>query len=313
MKESIAVLLAAYNGSRYIEEQISSILSSVVSIPVSIEIGLDPSDDGTERILVNIAGESVRVNCNQKPSGGACQNFSRLVDHALTLDDKYYAFSDQDDLWDECKLAEGLSKLRDMENQYGQEIPLLVFSDSRLVDENLNTFAPSFMAAEGLNPSNIYEFSKLTIQNVGQGCTFLFNKALLELASPIPENARMHDHWIMMVACAFGKIAYLDKPLLSYRQHSSNVLGASDYSVFGAIDRFINQAGSISHSLKKSQCQAGSFAFQYKSRLPAERYEFLVEFSKVSEKKFFSRKMFCLKHRLKMSGKLRTVGLYVCI
>lgn len=314
MKENrVVVLLAAFNGSRYIEQQVSSIFSSCGDVPVSVVVGLDPSSDNTDEVLEGVNDGMLLVLRNKEPSGGAKQNFSKLAEYAVGLDEKYFAFSDQDDVWDSDRLILTLRRLREMECRYGAETPLLVFSDSRVVAEDLTVVEPSFLAAESLAPSIAGDFRRLATQNVGQGCTFLFNRALLELATPVPDAARMHDHWFMLVASVFGKVDYVAKPLLSYRQHSSNVLGSKGYDIGGAVHRALRKSDAIKAAISQSEAQAKAFGIRYQNQLVPEVRGFFIEFGGLSEKSFLSRRWFCLKHRLKMSGILRTIGLYIFV
>lgn len=313
MNSSVAVLLAAYNGARFIESQIQSIFSSELKIPLSVVVGLDPSTDATLEVLNSIDDERMSVVYNDTPSGGAKYNFARLVDCALSLPDRYYAFSDQDDVWDSDRLAIGVELLKDHESRLGANVPLLVFSDSRVVDENLAVVNPSFMATEKLDPVTAEHFNRLIVQNVGQGCTFMFNRALLELAAPVPSSARMHDHWFMLVACAFGKVIYVNKPLLSYRQHSNNVVGAAGYGVVKALLRVWKGSRAIRASLASSQQQAEVFARRYEQELGQERYDFMMRFAGLPQLGFWARRSFLYKHGIRMSGTLRRFGLYAYV
>lgn len=313
MRDSVAVLLAAYNGAKFIRSQVVSILSSELEIPLSVSVSLDPSTDDTLGILGSIASDSLSVILNEVPSGGAKYNFARLVEHARSLPDRYYAFADQDDVWDADRLAAGVALLKEHEGRLGDKVPMLVFSDSRVVDEDLGVISPSFMAAEKLDPAIAECFNRLIVQNVGQGCTFLFNRALLELAAPVPGAARMHDHWLMLVASAFGKVIYVNRPLLSYRQHSSNVVGAAGYGFFSALVRACKRGQAIRDSLSCSRQQAEAFALRFEPMLGRDRYEFLIRFARLPQLGFWARRLFVYKYGVRMSGALRRIGLYLYI
>lgn len=310
MREGVAVLLAAFNGEKYIYQQISSILSSRCEVDVSIFVAVDPSADRTIDILECFQGQSVYFFSNEKLSGGAKQNFSRLVDYALGLDFRYYAFADQDDVWDSNKIQLSLDRLREMERFHCFDFPLLVFSDSRLVSEDLSLLEPSFMKAESLRYESANNMYRLVLQNVGQGCTMLFNRSLLEMAAPVPQEARMHDHWFMLVACVFGRVGYIPQALVSYRQHSSNVLGGGRLDIRSAIYRALREGQGIKKAIMQSQSQAKVFCSRYKGFLDMMDYDFLVNFGSLSTKGFFYRKWFCLKHKLCMGDALRTLGFY---
>lgn len=312
-KDKITVLLAAFNGEKYIEKQIYSIISSKIQSDIHVIIGLEPSEDQTDLLLKKFESPSIVVVRNPTPSGSAKNNFSSLAEHALKTDGNYFSFSDQDDDWDDDKLALTYNKLREMECQYGNRTPLLVFSDSRLVTAELRVIASSFMANESLSPDAAQNFKQLIIQNVGQGCTFIFNRALLEIATPIPCAARFHDHWFLLVACAFGKIDFIQKPLLSYRQHSSNVLGSKGTDLFNSIYRVARKAESIRTAITELQSQAKAFSVCYGTQVAPEIKKYLDDFADLRERGFLFRKIFCLKHGLKMSNSTRTAGLYLFI
>jgi hypothetical protein len=105
--------------------------------------------------------------------------------------------------------------------------PILVHSDLQVVDESLRLIAESMARYQGLETSR-NSFANLLISNLVTGCTALINEALARKALPIADDAIMHDWWLALVASCFGKIVYLDTPLVQYRQHGSNTIGAKE-------------------------------------------------------------------------------------
>lgn len=311
--KKVMVLLAAYNGERFIYEQIASILSARDFLDVVVCVGLDPSTDATSTVLERFAADGVEVVANAKSSGGAKQNFTQLVDYALGHSSDYYAFSDQDDVWDAKKLEKSINMLSNMEAEHGENLPLLVFSDSRLVKENLELISSSFIQSARLDPRSAGDIFRLIIQNVGQGCTFVFNRALLEMAAPVHKDARMHDHWFMLVASAFGKVGFIPEPLVSYRQHSSNVLGGSRFGFYTASKRVFNNLKELRVSIERTQLQAAAFADRYQELLDLDTISVLYEFSNLSAKSWLYRKFFCFNHRLRMGDPIRTFGFYLFV
>jgi hypothetical protein len=89
----------------------------------------------------------------------------------------------------------------------------------------LNELDRSFMAYAGIDPRR-NRFGALLLGNVATGCTVLVNRALYQLARPIPPEIPMFDHWLAQVAAGLGRIAYLDQPTVQYRQHGANAIGA---------------------------------------------------------------------------------------
>ena len=302
----VTVLLATYNPGPYLYEQIRSI-SGVSQILISD----DCSTDGTlERIHSGQYGENVKLVSSGIKFGSAKSNFSALLN---LCNSEYAFFCDQDDVWLPDKISLSLTRLKELEAIYGTNTPLLVFSDSTVVNQDLSVISNSFWKYEGLNPNFANSFKNLVIQNVAQGCTMCFNKALIDKALPIPDEAIMHDWWLMLVASAFGRIDFLERPTILYRQHGSNEVGAKSYSLSTSIYRFLKERDTIRSSLRLSQTQAKAFRDRYSSSLTPELSSFLTRYSGISNKNYFSRLFFCLRHRLKKCKIARTIGLYVFI
>jgi hypothetical protein len=113
-------------------------------------------------------------------------------------------------------------------------------------------------------------FSNLVISNLVTGCTALINESLAEKALPIPESAIMHDWWLALVAAAFGKLVYLDIPLVRYRQHGSNTIGAKEFTKVSVVSmslcRRILERKPNEHLIEVS-IQAAEFHRRYGSQL----------------------------------------------
>ncbi len=105
-------------------------------------------------------------------------------------------------------------------------MPILVHGDVEVTDESMNSLHPSMARLQMFNQPDVIHPLTLIVQNHVVGCTMLFNRRLLELALPFPREAYMHDWWIAMLAEFVGRRQYLDRPLLRYRQHQSNEVGA---------------------------------------------------------------------------------------
>jgi hypothetical protein len=101
----------------------------------------------------------------------------------------------------------------------------LVHSDLELVDAAGNRLGVRYLQRQRLDPERTAPVD-LALTNVVTGCTALCNRALLELALPLPVEALMHDWWLALVASAFGRIGWLPQATVLYRQHGANVLGA---------------------------------------------------------------------------------------
>lgn len=220
----VAVLMATYNGASYVIEQISSIENQSIS---QIEVIL--SDDGSSDATVELLGHegSYPNNFCFVRKGGHLANFSHLVNLAKLSTNEYFAFSDQDDVWHSKKVELMLNRLKELEKLHDVDTPILVHCDLRVVDERLNEIAPSFVHHQGLGDPNEHDFPEFCYKNVVTGCATLFNRALLDTAGPIPTSAVIHDFWFGLCAKYFGILDYMDIPLIDYRQHGKNAVGAT--------------------------------------------------------------------------------------
>jgi glycosyltransferase involved in cell wall biosynthesis len=224
---SVEVLLATYNGSRYIREQIDSILGQ--DFPnLTILARDDGSTDGTRDLLFHYA-EHLPGRFKMLPAsttnGGILGNFLALM-KASTAD--YICFADQDDVWLPDKVRKTKETMDRLESTAGSSTPLLVFSDLRVVDENLAVLYPSFWAHMGIDPERVHHFNKLVVRGVVTGCTMMVNRALLKLSLRIPSDSRLHDRWIALLASTMGSAAVLRDQTILYRQHDRNAVGTGE-------------------------------------------------------------------------------------
>lgn len=227
MKSRTAVLLAAWNGERYLEEQIESILHQTGQ-DFELYIHDDGSDDGTQDILRDYSARYPGIVhiLEYEPQGGAAANFFSLLQR---VEAEYYFFSDQDDVWLPEKMEHSLKLLCGLEEKNGQNTPALVFSDLRVVDAHLGTIDDSYLHFSGRDPRGV-DLVSLLRRNVAAGCTIAVNRACVQAALHIPDIRQvfMHDWWLMLTAAACGEIAFLEEATVLYRQHGANAVGAGE-------------------------------------------------------------------------------------
>jgi glycosyltransferase involved in cell wall biosynthesis len=234
--ESVAILLAVYNGEKHLEALLLSLLEQDYPC-IQIHVRDNCSTDGTLGILQKWQkrhSSKITLYLSER-NVGVIGNFAELV--KLT-DEPYTMFCDCDDVWKKDKVSKTLAKMKELERSHGTQFPLLVHTDLIVVDERLNVIAPSFWNYSRLNTRDSCQLlPRLLVQNQVTGCTMLINRALKNLAAPIPSNCVMHDWWIALVAACFGKVDSLSTATLYYRQHSSNDTGAKSYSVLSFLKR----------------------------------------------------------------------------
>jgi rhamnosyltransferase len=188
----------------------------------------DGSTDGTPALLARLAREEPRLTVLDAPGRlGVVGNFGALLEAARRAGADYVLPCDQDDEWRPDKLSRALALMAGLEERHGRATPLLVHSDLEVVDRELRPLHPSFLAFQGLRHEGEDPLRVLLVQNFVTGCASLLNRALLELALPIPARCIMHDWWVAQCAAARGAIGFLPDATVRYRQHAANQVGAA--------------------------------------------------------------------------------------
>ena len=209
-----AVLLATYNGEKYITEFLDS-LDQQSYQDFMLIVCDDGSSDATLSILNSYSYKLSITILNSTQRLGAARNFMKLlVDSGDNFE--YYFFADQDDYWHPYKIERALIKLAEQRN-----LPTLYCSGVELVDAHLThiSFPP---------PHRVIGLNNALVENIAIGCTIaLNNKARHIVTEKLPKDFSMHDWWVHIVISAFGHVIYDDFTSLKYRQHGGNTIGAA--------------------------------------------------------------------------------------
>lgn len=211
----VTVLMSTYNGQQYLEQQMDSILSQR-GVNVEILVRDDCSFDNTLNILRNYEDKYDNVHVIEgRENWGACRSFLYLIRSNNTS--KYYALSDQDDIWDTDKLLCAVEKL-DCKNI---NTPLLYYSNLRIIDKNGN-----FIRLSHRSPHTALRKYSALSENLATGCTIVYNNRLAKIAEAVqPVDYSMHDAWLYLVAKLFGETVYDFDPHINYRIHGDNEIG----------------------------------------------------------------------------------------
>lgn len=221
---TVLILMATFNGSPYIAEQLDSIRSQTMS-KWNLIVRDDGSSDNTKQIIKEYSGVDSRIKLIEDDLGrlGPAGNFNRLMEIAIGSKTPYFAFADQDDVWNEEKLGIQLRLMDETEKRFGYDNPILIHSDLQVVDEKLKLINNSYARYQRMLHPDTDDLRTLLVQNVAVGTTIMINRSLLKTAVPVPTSAHMHDWWLVLCAAVFGIIIYTPFKLGKYRIHPLNV------------------------------------------------------------------------------------------
>lgn len=298
----IAIVMATYNGEEYIKEQLDSIINQTYK-SWNLFIHDDGSTDNTLRIIndyIDKYDEKIKLISGPK-TGGAKNNFFYLMKH---VDANYMMFSDQDDVWLKDKVEKTFHKMKEVEKKNDKK-PILVYSDLSVVDENLNVISPKMSEYQKFDMNNLRTKDFLA-ENKVTGCTMMINKTLKDYACQAEtyNDIIMHDWWIALLASSTGIIEFISEPLILYRQHGDNSVGALNFN-FGYILKRMTNFQSVKERLLKTQNQA-----KYAAKILNLKEDNVVyKYGNLNKLRKMKRLNFYIKNGVKKSGIIRSIGL----
>lgn len=220
----ISVVMATYNGARFVREQVSSLLEQT-QLPAELVVADDGSTDGTLGIVRDaLAGAPFPVRLYANPERkGFRRNF---IEAASCATASLVAFCDQDDVWRPDKLAR-------MAQMFDDPNVMLAYHNAVITDLEGRITGQLYAPDGGRKRS---ESSRVDPWSSSLGFTQVFRRDLISL-TPLHMISRdflfsheilAHDQWFFFLATSFGRVAFLNENLVAYRQHESNVFGAVD-------------------------------------------------------------------------------------
>lgn len=224
-RPTLSVALCTYNGAAHLGEQLES-LAAQTRLPDELVVCDDRSGDATADLVRAFAARApfpVWLRVNER-NLGSTRNFEQAV---RLCGGDVIALCDQDDVWlpEKLERTEAVFRARP---QVG-----LVFGDAEVVDDGLRPLGYRLWASYGFGARlqrrvrRGRAFDVLMLRNVVTGATMAFRSRFREPALPVPEGSgRIHDGWIALVVAALAPVALLDEPLVLYRQHAAQQIGA---------------------------------------------------------------------------------------
>ena len=311
----ISVLLATFNGERYLGEQLDSLLEQTVGDCFEIVVRDDGSTDSTIEILesyrsahptrIRLVPFDVRL--------GAKFNFVRLLGEARG---KYIAFCDQDDLWQPDKLAIQQRVIEDLERDHGAETPLLCCSDAAVTDAELRITCPSYFAKHRLSPVDGRDatLARLLFRNFAIGATVMMNRSLVAQCQCMPEDSIMHDWWAALVATCLGRVCVLPAALILYRQHGANAVGSRTRTMPTTLAAVIDALELSRRRTEACLRQADALRLALGTCLTTPQCEVLDRFFEFGRRRWWQRAATLVRTRAYKPGLLLNgVHLYACM
>lgn len=301
MKKKVSILIATYNGEKYLKRQLESLYKQ------DIDIEIYASDDGSNDNTLNILHEyqqsdsSIKLYILQGPQKGFAQNFISLI-HQMPLENNYYAFCDQDDIWHPQKLSKAVEALQNL----NQNTPLLYCSRTQLINHEDKEIGYSPLFTKKPN------FKNALVQNIGGGNTMVFNQKTLELLkqTSLDNNIVSHDWWTyLLVTGAGGEVIYSPSAHIQYRQHNANLIG-SNQGVLARIKR-INALlkGKFQNWNTRNLTELSKLSFL----LEPKNQKILNQFIKAKQSRFPFNLVKYARLRLYRQTMLGNLGLYFAI
>ena len=220
MNPKIEILMATYNGEKYVGEQIDSIINQTYE-NWKLLIRDDNSTDKTLEILKEYEKKDKRIKVIEDKKGnlGFVKNFEELLNCST---EDWVMFSDQDDYWLENKIEKYVTTLNENSNDIFEK-PILIHSNSFICDDNLKIIKNEFINS---NIASKYDEDSYYFAYFVQGSTVLINRKIIDLALPFSKNVTIHDRYFHLLAEFLGKRVFINESLIKYRQHSNNKIGA---------------------------------------------------------------------------------------
>ena len=220
--QTVQIAMTTYNGERFLDQQIESILAQDYT-DWQLFIRDDASSDRTPEVLRawrDRYPEKIILIEETPPLHLGIPNTARSLMAALTS--HYVMRSDQDDVWHPNKITCAMREMNRLEACHGRDVPLLVYFDARMIDQNGRQLYPSFWRHVGHRPERNRSVGRFCLECHALGCTEIFNRALVELATPTPESVRYPDWWYALVALSLGAVASSHEITLDWRRHNTN-------------------------------------------------------------------------------------------
>jgi glycosyltransferase involved in cell wall biosynthesis len=310
----VHIISSVLNGERYLPDFIASLVKQTHT-DWMLWIRDDGSTDTSAAILRDAQAKDRRVQLMESggPRLGLAATYGWVLER-IPSDTAYVMCGDVDDVWLPNKIERTLPAMLNAERAAPMGTPILVHSDLTVVDAELRVRAPSFWEMSGFDPDSA-TLRRLVVRNVVTSPGIMMNGALRRAIGRTPPEALYQDWWYALVAAALGRIVALRESTVLYRQHESNLVGASAdptrslRAMPAALLRGLRNGGNYRMGLYRTATQARALLEKYEASLGASDREFLRKYSAIPQQTFLRRKLDVLRFRAPQEeGALRMVG-----
>ena len=283
----VDILMATYNGEKYIESQILSIIAQSHK-DWHLIIHDDGSKDNTVVKIKNLARIDNRIKLieDNVKTGGAANNFKYLLNFSGA---DIIMFCDQDDVWLEDKISVMLAEFV----KHDQNVPVVLYSRAYLYKSSVHNIF-------GMQPLvDITCLQDFLFLNAGPlGCTIMTNAKTIEIARGFSGNIAMHDHLISLIGVVFGKVFFINDRLLLYRQHQANVTGNQQGSLRGKLLSFFKKGKTVIESHHYDSVK--SFYTQYYNQISDSKKRIIEDYLAFPSEHLFKKIRIIFKDKFKI-------------
>ncbi len=292
-KDKVQILLSTYNGEKWLDDLFTSLFEQSYQ-----NWQLIVRDDGSCDKTIDIVKQwqqqypnKIKL-INDGKHLGSKLSFNQLVEQATA---PYLMFCDQDDVWHKTKIYLQMDVMKEKERIHKKSTPILVHSDMEIVNQQLKKQHSSFWKLRGFRLQQAKQ--DYLVQNVVSGNSCLFNRAAADLAFPIDHQAMEHDRWLALCIAWFGVVQAVHLPLLKYRQHTDNQIGA-----------FVHKTN-IKKSVKAWSTQAAYFLQRYHQQMPPHEQKTLLALANLYKTNWLKRRIILIKENIRKNGLLPNLAL----
>ncbi len=308
----IDVAVPTYNCARWLDAFMESMLAQDFQ-GWRIITRDDGSQDNTIELVAawkERLGERMSVIPNlSKVNMGAVRSYDVLL--AATTSPKVM-MGDPDDIWLPNKISLTVKAMEEAESMKGVDIPIIISTDAKMVDDNLKEIAGSFWLWSKYNPKYVTSFPRMLVEHPGLCATMMVNRSALDMALPF-SGALCQDWWLILVGCAFGYVKLLPEKTILYRRHDAN---DSQIPLSVNFSKSVLQGIPFLHYrtnliLSQASKQAEVFLERFGDGLSSRNVAALEAVSKLQKLAPLSRRIAVVRNHLWFSSYIKNIGMMV--